>query len=178
MVFFIGIPIFTILAVILYNLEKIDLAIYAGSFALLFLVVAFNTILFTSGSSLIRIENVSKIRIKKKLFHNVVIIFHNESGRLKERYLILKKNQFDTMNDCLLSEKLIEEKDINLKDYSGWIIYFITALAFIVTLYSNYRYKNPTMYYYSTLILFLIAVLLMKMILKLRNPLNDNTTNR
>lgn len=178
MVFFIGIPIFTTLAVIFYNLGKTDLALYVGSFALLFLVVAFNTILFTSGSSLIRIENISKIRIKRKLYHNVVVIFHRESGRLKERYLILKKNQFDTMKNCLLSEKLIEEKDINLKDYNGWIIIFITALVIIVTLYSNYRYNNITMYYYGALILFLVAVLLIKMILKLRNPLNDNTTNR
>jgi len=34
------------------------------------------------------------------------------------------------------------------------------------------------MYSYGALILFYVAVLLIKMILRLNNPLNDNTTNR
>ena len=55
MVFFIGIPIFTTLTVIFYNMGKTGLAINAGAFAFMFLVVAFYSILFTSGSSIIKI---------------------------------------------------------------------------------------------------------------------------
>ena len=43
------------------------------------------------------------------------MIIHVESGRLKERNLILKNDQIEMMKDTLLSEKLIEEKDIKLK---------------------------------------------------------------
>lgn len=116
MVYFIGIPIFTILAFVgYYIIENIGLALYASAFAFLFFVLAFYSILFTSGSSLIKKENITKIIIKKTLYFTTVVIIHVESGRLKERNLILKNDQIEMMKDTLLSEKLIEEKDIKLK---------------------------------------------------------------
>ncbi len=115
MVFFVFIPIFTTLAVILYNMEMLGLAIYSGSFAFFFVTMAFYSMLFTSGSSLIKMDHIYKIKIQKRLFNNVVAILHKESGRLKTRYLILEENQVETVKDVLLSEKLIEEKDIPLK---------------------------------------------------------------
>jgi transcriptional regulator with XRE-family HTH domain len=65
MVFFIFIPIFTTLTVVFYNIEKMGLAIYSGAMAFCFLVVAFYTILFTSGSSIIKMENITIVRMKK-----------------------------------------------------------------------------------------------------------------
>ena len=71
MVYFIGIPIFTILAFVgYYIIENIGLALYASAFAFLFFVLAFYSILFTSGSSLIKKENITKIIIKKTLYFN------------------------------------------------------------------------------------------------------------
>ena len=92
MVFFIGILIFTTLAVIFYNLGKIGMVIFGGAFAFGFLVLALYSILFTSGSSLIKMENITKIMIKKTLHYATVVILHRESGRLKERSLLLEKD--------------------------------------------------------------------------------------
>ena len=179
MVFFIGIPIFTTLAVIFYNLEKIGLAIFAVSFALLFLVVAFYTILFTSGSSLIKMENITKIIIQKKSLYNVVVIFHRESGRLKERGLILEKNQVDTMKESLLSEKLIEENNIKLKVSMFSSQNITTALIIIVMSYLFIFKKTHQMgYYYGAIIGFGSITLIIKMILRSISQLGTKTTNR
>lgn len=178
MVFFISIPIFTSLTVIFYNLGMTGLAIYAGAFAFAFLMVAFYTILFTSGSSLIKMENISKIMIRKDLFYSVVVIFHKESGRIKARGMVLEENQVDTMKDSLLSEKLIEEKNIKLKGNKVRIHIYIMALVSIVPFYMLIFQKgNPAMFY-GVIVLFASVVLLIKMILKLINPLYNKTTNR
>ena len=173
MVFFISIPIFTTLTVIFYNLGNKGLAIYSGAFAFLFLLIAFNTILFTSGSSLIKMENISKIRIRKVLFNIVVIIFHKESGRIKERFMALEKNQVDAMKDSLLSEKLIEEKNIKLNSNKVSIVtYIIIALATIVPFYmSFFNEGNQTIFYYGVILLFASGVLFIKMMLKLISTL-------
>lgn len=171
MVFFIGILIFTALAGFFYNIGKTDLSMYSGSFALLFLVVAFNTIIFTSGSSLIKMENISKIIIRKNLFNSVVVILHKESGRLKERFLLLEKNQVESVKDSLLLEKIIEEKNIKF-NYNSLVYNCIVALVIIVILFVHFfRGNNQTIYYYSALILFLDTVLLIKMMMKLIKPL-------
>jgi len=177
MVFLISIPIFAALTVVFYNLGKAELAIYAGALAFAFLMVAFYTILFTSGSSSIKMENISKITIRKDLFYNVVVIFHKESGRIKARGLVLEENQVSAMKDCLLSEKLIEEKNIKLMGNKVRIRIFIMALVSIVPLYMFFFYKvNPAMSF-GMIMLFIGVVFLIKMILKLVNPLFTKTTN-
>ena len=180
MVFFVSIPIFTTLTVIFYNLGKTELAIYAGAFTFCFLVVAFYTMLFTSGSSLIKVENITKIKIQKNIFNNFVVIFHRESGRLKERFLVLEKNQVDTMKNSLLSEKLIEEKDIKLKSKKISIQTYIIALVIIAPFYMLFFKKVNEMmaYYYGAIVLFASAILMIKMMLKLNNTLFNKTTNR
>lgn len=178
MVFFISIPIFTSLTVIFYNLGMTGLTIYAGAFAFAFLMVAFYTILFTSGSSLIKMENISKIMIRKDLFYHVVVIFHKESGRIKARGMVLEENQVDATKDSLLSEKLIEEKNIKLKGNKVSIRTVIMALVSIVPFYMLIFHKvNPAMVY-GIIVLFASVVLLIKMILKLINPLYNKTTTR
>ena len=179
MVFFIFIPIFTILAVIFYNLGKTGLAIYAGAFAFSFLMVAFYTMLFTSGSSLIKRENISKIMIRKNLFNNVVVIIHKESGRFKERYMVLEENQVDSMKESLLSEKLIEEKNIKLKGNKVYILAYMTVLAIIVLIYMLFfNEANQMVFFYGVIVGFPSVILLIKMIFKLINPLYNKTTNR
>jgi transcriptional regulator with XRE-family HTH domain len=166
MVFFIGIPIFTILAFVSYYIiGNIGLALYAGAFAFLFLVLAFYSILFTSGSSLIKKENITKIIIKKTLYFTTVVIVHRESGRLKERTLILEKDQIEIMKDCLLSEKLIEVDDIKLK--TGLFSFQTISLAFlgIVFFYvMMFKKIDQMMIFYGGAFLFGSFLLISKMI--------------
>ncbi len=180
MVYFIGIPIFTILAFVgYYIIENIGLALYASAFAFLFFVLAFYSILFTSGSSLIKKENITKIIIKKTLYFTTVVIIHVESGRLKERNLILKNDQIEMMKDTLLSEKLIEEKDIKLKTgiFSfqtlnlalPWIIFFFVMI---------YKKIDHMMIYYGGIVLLGSFLLIYKMIQRSINISGRKTTNR
>ena len=179
MVFFIFIPIFTTLAVIFYNMGKTGLAIYAGSGTLLFLVVAFYTLLFSSGTSLIKTAHISKIMIKKALYYTTVVISYNESGRLKERGLLLEKNQIDTMKDSLLSENLIEEKNIKLKFNPFSLQNLILVITMIIFFFGMiFKKIDQTMFYYGTISLFISVAMIIKMILKSISPLSRKTTNR
>ncbi|MGZ2372060.1 helix-turn-helix domain-containing protein [Ancylomarina sp. YFZ004] len=174
MVFFIGIPIFTTLAFIGYNIGNFGLAIYAGAFAFMFLVVAFYSILFTSGSSLIKMENVTRIRLQNKFYNNVVLISHRESGRLKVRSLVLEKNQVDTVRNTLVSEQLIEEKDIKLKVNKNHIYLFFIVIFFMggSGQFSKLFFKEADpMMINGFIILFVSVLLLINMIFKLINPL-------
>lgn len=183
MVFFIFIPIFTTLAIIFYNIGKIGLAINAGAFGFFFLVMAFYIILFTSGSSLIKIENLHKIKIQRKSFINVVVIFHKEFGRLKKRHLIIKENQIDTMKSILLSRKLIEELDIEITSRKINTVTYILTFIIIVTSYLLI-WKNANnnvlemMAFYGVIVIFISIFLIKTMIIGFIRPLFDKTTKR
>jgi len=167
MVFFIGIPIFTTLAVIFYNMGKTGLAINAGAFAFMFLVVAFYSILFTSGSSIIKMENVSKIMIKKTLYFTTVVILHRESGRLKERTLILEKDQIEIMKDSLLLENLIDENSIKLKTSLFSLPNIMLTLPMLIFFFVMvFNKADQMMLYYAAFLLFGSATLIFKMILR------------
>jgi len=167
MVFFIGIPIFSTLAFIGYNIGNFGLAIYAGAFAFMFLVVAFYSILFTSGSSLIKMENVSKIMIKKTFYFTTVVILHRESGRLKERALILEKDQIEIMKDSLLLENLIDENNIKLKTNLFSLQKIILAISMLIFFFVMvFKKADQMMLYYGVIFLFGSAALIFKMILR------------
>lgn len=174
MVFFAFIPVFTTLSVVFYNMEKTGLAIYCGAFAFTFLVVAFYTILFTSGTSFIKLENVTRIRIQNKFFNTVVLISHRDSGRLKVRALVLEKNQVETMKKSLVSEKLMQEKDIKLKGNKKHIyLFFIVALLIGGSgQFSMLFFKDVDPMMINGFIMLFISILcLINMIYKLMNPL-------
>ena len=173
MLFLIFIPIFTILAVIFYNMGKPELLLQAGGFAFLFLTVAFYSILFTSGSSLIKMEHIYKIQIQKSTFHNAVVIYHKESSRLKTRALILEKDQVDTMKDILFSEKLIEEKDIKLKRNTRFyiLVSFIAVIVLFSIIPRSLTYNTNINLKISVFIPILFsAFMIVKMILQLKKP--------
>ena len=178
MVYFISLPIFTVLAVIFYNLGLTYLAIYFGAFAFLLLVTAFYVLLFTSGSSSIKIENISKIEIQRRPFNYVVLISHMESGRKKGRTLFLEKNQVENMKKSLLSENLIEEKDIKLKRNIIGIEPFI--IAFLIFVPHLFLKKGGVMipYYYGAMIILAGVVMIIKMAFKLIMPVTKRKTNR
>jgi transcriptional regulator with XRE-family HTH domain len=183
MVFFVFIPIFTTLAIIFYNMGKIGLAINTGASLFFLLTLAFYIMLFTSGSALINLESVKKIKLRKNVFSNVVVIFHIESGRLKKRHLMLDENQVDTMRNVLLSEKLIEEKDLELKDNRVIILAYILTFILIVPSYSILGQKandnvQEMMTYYGSIVVIIITLLLAAVIRNIIKPYFYKTTNR
>lgn len=173
------VPTFTALTFILYNLGITNSAIFAGAFAFFYLVLAFRTILFTSSSSLIKVRNIHKIKIKKTLFQNVLLISHKESGRIREKALVCEKTQIESLKNSLLIEKLIVEKDIYLKTNIISIRTFFMVLVFTLLLYSLFFKKNQDSHaYYGILMLFLSFITIIEIIYKLIAPLFNKPTKR
>ncbi len=119
MVFFVSIPIFSIMAFVFYNLHKMDLVFMSASFCFFSLIMAFNLMLFTSGTPVISFDSIRGVKIKNVLLKYVVVeISFIDSGRIKGRGLILAKDEVDNMINCLLSEKLLTENDIKINKKS------------------------------------------------------------
>ncbi len=138
MVFFIFIPIFTALSVVFYYIGNYGLSIYAGGGALFFLLMAIYSILVTSGIPVIYRDKIVKIQFKRILLFNSIVIKYKDSGRIKKRGILLTNNQveIDTALKVLLTEKLIEDKNI---EYKGKQIelysYAITAILGVPVFY-------------------------------------------
>ena len=172
MVFFIFIPIFSGLSVLLYTIDKTDLSFFSGAFGFGFLVVAFYSILFNSRSSLIKKEDISTIKIRKILFNTVLVVSHKESGRIKQRGIIITKTQVKTVKDALLSENLIVEKNINLN--SNTFINRALILIFLLSISSsffNIGEVKRSMFYNGTIVLIVSTALLINMIYRLMQPI-------
>lgn len=141
MVFFVSIPIFSIMAAVFYNLQRVDLVVFTVSICFFFLTAAFNIMLFASGTPVIDIQTITSIKIKKYFLKATLIeILFIESGRIKGRGLILEKDQVDVMIERVLAEKLITEDDIKinkkgdkLKPLLFFLIPVISSLFFIYT---------------------------------------------
>lgn len=141
MVFFVFIPIFSILAFVFYNLKMMPLVVMSASVSFFFLTMAFNIMLFSSGTPVIDIQNIRSIKIKKYLFQfTAVEILFIESGRIKVRGLILDKDEVDLMIERVLAEKLITDDDIqiNTKWYKStqlliFLIILIFSFSFVFT---------------------------------------------
>lgn len=180
MVFFVFIPLFSVLSIIFYNLEKTELAINTGAYAFLFLVVAFNTMLFTSGSAIIYLENIDHIKIQRKLFQTVVIISYTKLGRKKDRTLLLEKKQVENVKNILLSEKLIKEQDVNTKHNkldlnTAFIILYLIVSAYLILFEKSHEMIVSNN---AAMVLFATSVLAINMIVKLLIPLFNKTENR
>jgi len=148
MVFFVFIPVFTALSVFFYNMEMPGLSIYAGSFAFFFLAVAFYTMLFTSGTPVIKKESIYRIRVQKLLFNDVLVIIYKEAGRYKRRSLVLEKDHINEVTELLLSEKLITDKDLNHKagllatlPFAMPVIFFYPSFVECITKLINKKSK-------------------------------------
>jgi len=176
MVFLVFIPIFTALAVVFYNMEKMGLAIYAGAFGLSFLTLAFYYMLFTTGSSSINRASIHKIKIIRRMNYIVLFISYTEFGRIKQRGLIFEKNQVETMKSVLLSEKLIEKSDISLKENKGMRIGTIVFIGLFFTIPSLLNNKNAEdnsldmMMYYGLYFIILCIIVISIMIIRFLKP--------
>lgn len=173
MVFLIFIPIFTILTVIFYNMGKMGSSIHSAGMGLIFLTIAFYSILFTSGSSLIKMDGIKKIKMQRTVFGRAVVILYKESGRLKKRALVLEKSQVDNMKSILLSEKLIEKKDINLKGHTIYMLAFAVVFI-IIPNFLNYQYNiikgDELTMYYGLIMILVSALMIVTMVIGLMKP--------
>ena len=163
MVFFVFIPIFTVLSIVFYNIELLAFSVYTGAFALFFLVMAFYTMLFTSGSPVIEKKSIYRIRIQKLLFNEVLVIIYKEAGRYKRRSLVLEKDYINEVTELLLSEKLIEDKDIDLKVGIMRTLPFTMLYVFFAPSFLFLKDKETMIVYYGTVITILILVVLIEM---------------
>ena len=171
------VPIFIAFTVYFYITKVPGLTIYTGSVAFFFLINDFKTLLFTSNSSLIKMESITEMKIKKRLFYRWLIISYKESSRVKERLLFLEKNQVENMKNSLLSEQLIEEENIKLKSKIISYQTFIIVLPIIVALYLIFTEKaKDVMPYFGVIMLFMSIVMIIEIIFKLIAPLFNKTT--
>lgn len=179
MVFIISIPIFTALAIVLYTIEKNGLAILAGTYAFFLLVIAFYVILFTSGTSFIKREHITKIKIQKKLSKCIIVIFYKEFGRLKKRPIHIEENKVDKIKTILFSERLITEKDINLKEnrIRNILPFIIIAPLNWFLIKKGNNDIEATITYYGIIILSIVVFLIFPTIKKLVKPLFNKTTS-
>lgn len=165
MVFFIFLPVFTLLAVVFYNLGKISLTIYTGSFGLFWLIMAFYMMLYTSASPVIKKECIEKVEIRKVLFNQVgVFILFKDLRRKKRRFLMIEKDTADIVKEILLSEKLIKIKDVDHKSRGINIVAFAVVIAITSTpIWMLNKDHNAMMTYYGSMIALLSTVLLVAM---------------
>ena len=93
MVFIIFIPIFTFLSVVMYYEGHPEVSVYSAAFALLFLFVAFFSILFTTGAPKIFRDKISSVKFRLRF--NIVEIKFKEFGLTKRRNIALSKDQVE-----------------------------------------------------------------------------------
>ncbi len=167
MVLFIFTLIFTILAVIFYNIDKTGLAIYSGSLAFMFLIVASSIMFFTSGSTLIKKEDIYNIKVFKNI--NGLTISHKESGIIKKRGFAFNKEEFDSVTNTLLNEKLITEKNITKSQNTTFIILPVIMPFLIMS-----ALKNDFAYLGIFLILYILFFTTKNAIEAIKPILNKN----
>ncbi len=178
MVFFISIPISSVMAVIFYTIDRYGLAFNSGAFSFCFLVIAFKTLLFTSGATLIKKDHITKIKLIRSLSKNVLVISHKESGRIKERGIVLEKNQVATVKNVLLSEGLIEEKNIHLNNKTIILRMALSTLMILGAFYLVYTMGiKEMMFYYGAIFLSLSIIELVKITVKLTQPIRSKKTS-
>ena len=175
MVFFVFIPIFTALSIVFYNMAMPVLSIYAGLFAFFFMAVAFYTMLFTSGIPVIKKKSIYKLRIQKFLFNHVLVIIYKEDGRYKRRLLVLDKEHIYEVTEMLWSEKLIEDKDIDLKGGIPGIWSFTMAYVLFATSFLFLKDTQAMIVYYGTAIPIVVLVVLIGMLRNSIIPFYYNT---
>ena len=162
MVFFIVIPVFTGVS-IFFHTEMPGLSIYMGTYAFFFLAMAFYTMLFTSGTPVIKKESIYRIRIEKLLFNEVFVVIYKEAGRYKRRRLILDKDHINEVTEMLLSEKLITDKDINLKVGIKGTLQFTMAYAFFAPWFLLLKDNQVLMVYYGMVVAIAGSLVLVRM---------------
>lgn len=115
----------------------------SGAFALIFLLLAFYLLFFTSGSPVIYKDKIVKIKFKKTLFFNVLEIKYKDLGRIYSREVVLSNDQCDIYMALYIlpNDKHIED----IIEYNGKQINFFSnafTLILILVLRPFLRYSK------------------------------------
>ena len=176
---FIIVPLFTFFSVFYYHSIGLYPAIYAGSIAFFYFILAIRSLLFASHSSLINVKSIKKIRIQKNLHRNELLIFYKESGRIKDRLLSFEKGMEENIKNLLLSEKLIDEENIKLNKNIFNFQLFVSLLTYIVLLHFMFFDKTKDYIPYFGIAMLLISVaLIIETIYYLNARLFKKTANQ
>ena len=145
MVFFIFIPIFTAISIFMYYDEKFGISLFSGAFAFFFMIMAFYSMLFTSGTSIIKKNTIIKIKVKKRSLGTLstIQINYKDFGKIKKRGLIVENNQFDTTLNILKHEGLLNEQDI---DYNNGRVKKYSLIIFIVLIWVLLRLLSTNIF--------------------------------
>jgi transcriptional regulator with XRE-family HTH domain len=166
MVMIISIPLFTALGIYFYSVANMAWAFATGTFAFLYLIAALNIMLFGSGTPVINTTDITNIKMERKSFYNIVNISILESGRIKQRGLILEKDQVKPMMDALLAGNLLDKKDIKINaksDKTKIILFCVYIFATGLFVYYNPKLFYLTTYFQSGILLIMCLVLIVKM---------------
>ncbi len=177
---FINITMCLYAALVFYNKHKLDLSLLTTSFTFLVFIFLFYIMFFNSVTPTIDIKAIRSIKIKKYFFDAAgVEIYFIESGRIKGRGLILRKDQFNEMIDKVLAEKLVSESDIKHSSITKFlrplILFFIPIIFLQAIIFSQFL-KSPQ--YYQSIIFFILSLLLIIKMLKDSVFLPEETLNK
>lgn len=123
--------------------------------------------LFASGTPVVNIADITNIKIQKSLSYTIVNISILESGRIKQRGLILEKEQIQPLIDTLLEENLLDKKDIKISTKREKIRLIIFSLYIISTclfLFYNPKQLHVTTYFQAVIMLIISLVIIVKML--------------
>ncbi|MBF4470764.1 MULTISPECIES: helix-turn-helix domain-containing protein [Flavobacterium] len=167
MVFLISIPLFTAMGIYFYTISNIPMAIYGTTFAFMFLTAALNIMLFSSGSPVVSFANITSIKVNSKMSQNILSISFMESGRIKQRGMILEKDQVQPMMDVLLTWNIFDKKDMEMNKKPQilkvifFCLYILTSSLFV---FYNPKQLYLTTYLQSGLLLVICFILIGKML--------------
>lgn len=166
MVMIVSIPLFTTIGIYFYSIENMALALFSGIFAFLYLIVSLNIMLFGSGTPVINVSDITNIKMERKSIFSILNISILESGRIKQRGLIVEKDQVQPMIDALLAANLLDKKNIkiNVKDDKTKVFLFcLYIFATCLFVYYNPKLLYLTTYFQSGILLITCLVLIVKM---------------
>ncbi|MFK8268474.1 helix-turn-helix domain-containing protein [Capnocytophaga cynodegmi] len=129
-VVFIGTLLFSVIAVVLFFLNNTDLAIFAASLAITFLITAFLMMRFSSGIPYIERKRIVATKIEKMSLGSAnFIVIYRDGKRIKERVIAFNPNNLTFIQQELISESLLENDKVGRNYDFLFIILFIPIIS-------------------------------------------------
>ncbi|WP_172914741.1 helix-turn-helix domain-containing protein [Capnocytophaga canis] len=129
-VVFIGTLLFSIIAVVLFFLDNTDLAIFAASLAITFLITAFLMMRFSSGIPYIERKRIVATKIEKMSLGSAnFIVIYRDGKRIKERVIAFETRDLTFIQQELISESLLENDKVGRNYDFLFIILFIPIIS-------------------------------------------------
>ncbi|MFJ1262965.1 helix-turn-helix domain-containing protein [Capnocytophaga canis] len=129
-VVFIGTLLFSVIAVVLFFLDNTDLAIFAASLAITFIITAFLMMRFSSEIPYIERKRIVATKIEKMSLGSAnFIVIYRDGKRIKERVIAFNPNNLTFIQQELISENLLENDKVGRNYDFLFIILFIPIIS-------------------------------------------------